>query len=336
MQALIFEEAGRSTLRSVPDPTAGRGEIIVRVEATTICGTDVRIMDGLKTRDVRRGHPIGHEFAGVVDVIGEAVATFSIGDPVAVHPVISCGQCSFCQTDRENLCDRRITLGYQVDGSFAEKILIPAQAVARGNVFHRPDGIDAEAACLLEPIAACIQAHHEMGLQDGSSVLIFGAGPIGLFHMLLAGARGCSPIVVVEPGLARRQIARELGAARAISPEDLHADAQFDAVVIAVGRPELIGIALRAARKGGRINLFAGFSREVSARIDPNEIHYKQLVITGATESRRCDFAEAMQLLERRQLCVDRVITHRFALSEHRAAFELARSGQGLKVAMHP
>jgi len=336
VQALLFEGPGKLALRTVPDPQAGPGQIVVRVEATTICGTDVRIVDGLKKRDVRLGHPIGHEFAGVVEEVGPDVRGFSVGDPVAVHPVVTCGACAFCRGGQENLCLERITLGYQVDGSFAEKILLPARAVARGNVFARPEHIRAEQACLLEPIAACLQGQQAMGLQAGGAVVIFGAGPIGLFHLMLAAERGCRPICVVEPRQARRRMALALGADEACGPDEFNPDDRFDGVILAVGRAELIPIALRAARPGGRISLFAGFGPDAAARIDPNAIHYKQLIVAGATESRRSDFAKAMELMASGRVRVDPIITHRFPLEEYAAAFETARSGAGLKVAMLP
>lgn len=332
MQALVFEGPHRLALREWPRPEPAEGELVLRVAAGTICATDVRIVAGRKTRDVRIGHPIGHECAGTVAAIGDGVKGFAVGDRVAIHPVVSCGQCRWCDADHENLCDERITLGYHTDGCFAEYMLIPRRAVERGNVFAVPPTLPLDTASLLEPMGCCIQGQDEMGLAGCESLLLFGAGPIGLFHLLLARQKGCTRIVVVEPQARRRDTALHLGATLALDPASLDAEDAFDAVILAVGVPELVCAALQAARRCGRVNLFAGFDRSCTATIDPNLIHYKQLVITGASESRRRDYAEALQLVADGRLDPTPLITHRFALADHREAFAVAQGGEGLKV----
>ncbi|GMV97933.1 MAG: alcohol dehydrogenase [Phycisphaerae bacterium] len=357
MPALVFEGPDRLRLREWPRPEPGPGEVLIRVGAATICGTDVRIVAGRKTRDVRIGHPIGHECAGTVAAVGPGVGGYAPGDRVGLCPVVSCGRCEYCRADHENLCATRITLGYHTDGSFAEYMLIPALAVARGNLFKLPASVSFEAAALLEPLGCCINGQHEMGLGELTSgddgrrlrLVIFGAGPIGLMHLLLAKARrGGTPradapaaesafeVVVVERLEHRRQAALRLGADAACPPEDFNAEGEFDAAVIAVGVTELVPTALRALRKGGRLNLFAGFDAGAVAAIDPNAIHYRQLTVTGASESRRRDYAEGLALLSAGRIRLDPLVTHRFALADHEAAFRTAADGSAIKVAFSP
>jgi L-iditol 2-dehydrogenase len=340
MRALIFEGPNRMSLHEVPRSQPGPGEVLIRVHATAICGTDVRIFTGRKTREIRHGHPIGHECAGTVAAVGSGVSGYVPGQPVGVCVVVSCGQCEYCLADHENLCDRRYTLGYATDGSFAEYMLIPALAVSRGNLFHLPATIPMEIAPLLEPMACCLNGQHEMGLGQGrggkdgraESLVIFGAGPIGLIHLMLTKAKGVGPITVVEPVAHRRELAIQFGADEIFSPDQFDAAAGFDAAILAVGVPELVNVALRAVKKTGRISLFAGFSAGATVTIDPNIIHYGQITLSGASESRRRDFAEAMSLVAQGIIDPTPLLTHRFPLEQYEEAFRVAGDGSALKV----
>ncbi len=344
MRALIFEGPGRLRLADIERPEPGPGEVIVRVRRAALCGTDLRIVAGTKTRDVRTGHPIGHEAAGTVAAVGQDVDGYVEGDRVGICVVVSCGRCAFCRADRENLCRTRITLGYQTDGALAEYMRIPAHAVRRGNLFKLPEAVPLEVASLIEPLACCLNGHHEMGLraEDGRPhhderqfIVIFGAGPIGLLHLLLARAGDGWPIghvTIVEPRAERRECARRFGADEVVTPEAFDADDAFDAAIVAVGVPALLPTALRAVRPCGRVSLFAGFPVDGTVTIDPNLIHYKQIRLFGASESRRRDYAEALELIARGRLDPAPLITHRFALEDYAEAFRVAASGEALKV----
>ena len=334
MQALIFEGPGRLRLNRVPLSQPGPGEVLIRVRHATICGSDVRIVSGRKTRDVRPGHPIGHECAGTVAVVGDGVSAYAPGDRVAVCVVVSCGSCDYCRSDKENLCNERITLGYHTDGAFAETMLIPAHAVARGNLFQLPEEIPLESGPLIEPMACCLNGQLEMGMDDSvRSLVIFGAGPIGLYHLLLAKAGLASrQVTVVEPIAHLRAHARNFGADAVCEPDAFDAVEQFDGAIVAVGVSELVDTALRAVRRNGRLNLFAGFDTGTSATIDPNAIHYKQITVTGASESRRRDYAEAIELIRSGRVDVSPLVTHRFPLAQYEEAFRVASDGSALKV----
>jgi len=344
MRALVFEGPSKLSLRQIPRPEPAEGEVLIRVRAAAICGSDVRIVSGSKTRDVRTGHTIGHECAGVVAAIGKSVKDYAPGQRVAVCVVVSCGQCAYCLTGRENLCETRITLGYHTDGAFADYMLIPAHAVNRDNLFKLPDSVALAYAPLIEPMACCLNGQHEMGLceprgaadrRDDQSLVIFGAGPIGLLHLMLARARSAVPfseITVVEPRPHRREYARKLGADTVCSPDEFDAADRVDAAILAVGVPEVVPQAVGAVRKCGQISLFAGFPVGASAVIDPNAIHYKQIRLFGASESRRSDFAEAMSLMAEGHVDPAPLVTHRFALEDYREAFRVAADGSALKV----
>lgn len=337
MKALVFDGPGRLQLRDIARPIPAEGEVLVRVHHATICGTDIRIVEGRKTRDIRCGYPIGHECAGTVARTGPGVTDFRTGERVSVCVVVSCGECRECRADRENLCATRITLGYHTAGAFAEYMLIPAHAVRRGNLYKLPADVSLEVASLLEPLGCCINGRHEMtdGERGGRGTLaILGAGPIGLLHLQLArSGNGYERIVMTEPLSHRRDWALRFGADEAVHPDAFDAREEFDDVIIAFGDTDLLGTAMRAARKCGNVNLFAGFDRDARVPIYPNLVHYNQLRLTGGSESRRRDYSEALSLVRQGKVDLAPMVTHRFRLQDHREAFRAAADRLGLKVA---
>ena len=341
MRALIFDGPDRLRLGDFPRPVPAAGDVLVKVRHASICGTDIRIVAGRKSRDIRHGYPIGHECSGTVAEVGPAVTGYAPGEPVAVCVVVSCGECDACAADHENLCPRRVTLGYHTAGAFAEYMLIPAHAVNRGNVFKLPPEVLPEIAPLLEPMGCCLNGQHEMragrantsGPSGNRTLLILGAGPIGLLHLSLARAGGgYDRIVMTEPLAHRREHALRLGADEVLAPDALEPREQFDDVIVAFGDPGLVDVAMRAARKCGRINLFAGFDKDTRLSFDPNLVHYNQLYLSGGSESRRRDYAEALELVRRGRVRPGDLVTHRFALEDYEEAFRIARERVGLKV----
>ena len=181
-------------------PALGPGDILVRVRAATICGTDLRIYAGSKTRGVRIPSILGHEFAGDIAAVGEGEGAWRAGQAVAVAPVIPCGDCDYCKANLGNLCDRRSALAYEYDGAFAQYIRIPAAAIRAGNVFALPEDISYTAAAIAEPLSCCINGIENMGgIQAGDTVLIVGAGAIGTMHLQLAKAAPATRVIVSEP-----------------------------------------------------------------------------------------------------------------------------------------
>lgn len=347
MRALVLEGPNVLGLHEIPRPVPGDGEVLVRVHHATICGTDIRIVDGRKTRDIRYGYPIGHECAGTVAEVGPGVTGYAPGERVSVCVVVSCGECRECQADRENLCASRTTLGYHTAGAFADYMLIPAQAVRRGNLFKLPPEVPLELAPLLEPMGCCINGIREMVMQRERAgtggagatghprqLAILGAGPIGLLHLKLARAYGgYGRIVMTELLPHRRELALCHGADEVVSPETFDAREEFDEVIIAFGDTSLVDTAMRAARKCGHVSLFAGFDRDARLPFDPNLVHYNQLRLTGGSESRRRDYAEALALVREGRVDLGGMVTHRLGLEAFEEAFQAASRRTGLKVA---
>jgi L-iditol 2-dehydrogenase len=340
MKAAILTAPNAMELGEAPDPRPAAGDLVLRVKAATICGTDIRILRGRKTAGVRYPSIIGHEFTGEVV---EGDATFLPGQRVGVCPAIPCGRCAQCLRGRENLCPNAQAIGYQIDGAFAEYIRIPARAVELGNVHPLPDHIDTAEAALIEPLACVLNGQNKVALAQGDAVVILGSGPIGTLHVKLARLRGAAKVIVSEPNAGRRTAALAAGADVAIDPtaEDLRARVfeetgglGADVVICAIGIPALATQAITLAGYGGRVSLFAGFSKGELGQFDINAIHYDEIRVTGSFGLSRLDYATALGILDSRRIDTSDMITHRYPLARVGEAFGMAEGGGAMKVAI--
>lgn len=327
----------------VETPRAGPGEVLVRVGANTVCGTDVRVVSGEKSRGVTPGVILGHEVAGRVAEVGRGVAGFERGAPVALLPALSCGRCGLCRRGLRNLCSHKRVVGVALDGGLAEYLLVPAEAV--GNLVGVRGDVPAEHLALAEPLACCINGQENYRVEPDDVVLILGGGPIGLFHLQLALLAGARTVIVSDPTESRRRVAGGLGAAVTVDPasKDLaavvaeHSEGLgADAAVVCVGVPALVDEALRLARPGGRVNVFAGFGGEGWTRVGANRIHYGELGVSGASDCRLDQFQRAVRLIEGGRINVRDMLTHRFPLRDAAEAIETSAGAAGIKVAVVP
>ena len=340
MKAAILSAPNQMALGDVSEPVAGDGDLVLRVKAATICGTDIRILRGRKTAGIRYPSIIGHEFSGEV-VQGDS--RFLPGQRVGVCPAIPCGRCAQCLRGRENLCPDAEAIGYQIDGAFAEYIRIPARAVALGNVHRLPDSLDHAEAALIEPLACVLNGQNKIAVGQGDTVVVLGSGPIGTLHIKLARLRGAARVIVSEPNAARRAAALVAGADVGVDPtaEDLRARVReetgglgADVVICAIGIPALATQAIGLAGRGGRVSLFAGFSNADVGQLDVNAIHYEELRVTGAFGLSRLDYETALGIIAGGRMDVRDMITHRFPLGDLDAAFSMAEGGGAMKVAI--
>ena len=333
-------------VEEVPTPTAGPGEVLVEVGANTICGTDLRIVRGAKTAHVRLPVGLGHEAAGRVAEVGPGATGYRPGDRVALLPAIPCRRCWTCQQDMENLCvdpGRRI-LGYAVDGGMAEFMLVPADSVAAGCLFVARSDLPYEQLALAEPLGSVVGGQRRSPVRAGYTVLIMGAGPIGLLHLQLALLHGAGAVVVSQRSPTRRALAGRLGAIT-VDPttDDLGAAVAevtdgrgVDLAFICIGVPELVDEALRLTRIGGRVDIFAGMSGGGRAGIPADLVHYRQLTLTGSSDIRRADYAASLALVESGRIDTASMISHRFPLADAAAALAAAADGTAIKVAVMP
>ena len=340
MRALVFSAPKQMRLETVPVPKTGPGELLVRVRYAGVCGTDVRIYLG--TKRIPTPRILGHEFAGEVVASGTETTGFAEGERVVVHPMLACGRCHACRAGRSNICLNRITLGYELDGGFADYVRIPAEFVSQGNVVHVPQSLPLRTAAVAEPFAAALHGIHRAQLSAGQSVLLVGAGPIGLGHVLLAATAGAR-VLVSEPDAQKRELATELGAQASIDPtaenvaqrvNDLTDGQGVDCVIVDVGVPSVVEDALQVVRKGGRFVLFAGMPAGDKIAIDPNWIHYREIDFTGSSSSTPSELSEVLQRAAEGRLPIERLITGEVPLDAWETAIANKSNYVGLKTVL--
>jgi L-iditol 2-dehydrogenase len=306
---------------------AGPGELKVRVEASGLCGTDLHIASG-EYPFARPGVTIGHEFAGEVVEVGPDVAGFARGERVVVDPNIPCRTCNYCHASRPHLCERPQALGVTIDGGLSEEVVIPA-----AQAYRVPDGVPPEAAALTEPLACTLHAVDLSGVRAGEKALVLGAGPIGVLCAALLVTAGASEILVSEPSPGRRVRVRDVGAEPvepdAVSPE------QADVVFECVGRVETMKAAVEAARPGGTIMWVGVAPPEAEVGIRPYDVFRRELTIRGSYTNPYV-MERSLALLASGRIDWQTIVTHRFPLRRFEDAWTVHRTGEGLKVSVHP
>ena len=325
----------------IEKPVCGDRDLVIRMKAAALCGTDKRIFTGGKTKGVRKDSVVGHEICGVITEVGKDVEGYAEGEKVAIANVIPCGHCAACLSGRENACLNRKAIGYEFNGGFEEYVRIPDICIESGNVVKLPEDVSYAAGALIEPLACCIRCLKNTGTTFNDTVLVIGAGPIGLMHLQLSKIAGAKKVFVSEPDAGKRELAAKLGAARVIDSmnEDLEQIIMeetngegVDRVVMAIGVNALVNSTLKLAKKGGTVCLFAGFPKGRVSEIDASIIHYNELNVTGSTAYRRIDYLQAADMVREKMIDLDAIVSHKFPIEEFREALDIHMAGTGLKV----
>ena len=332
MIAAVLQGPRDLRLQSRSAPTPGPGEAVIQVKAAGLCGTDYRIWTG--ERGVTYPRVMGHEFIGTVLAVGPGVDGLPVGAKVGVEPNYSCGDCPLCREGNKNLCLSRTTVGIDVDGGFAEQVLVPARCC-----WAAPAGILEEALMLAEPLAVVVRAVGRGQPEAGETAAVLGVGTLGLLAIQVLKVRGAR-VLAVGRSDRRLPLARELGAdavatgamgagvtaARAFSGRE-----GVDLVIETAGTALAVEQAVELCRPGGRIVL-TGLPHEPTA-LNFFWVVRRELSILGSMIYQN-EFEEAMRLLATGAVGVDRLLTHRFPLEEIRGAFEAHHSPESIKVAL--
>lgn len=328
-------------------PEIGPDEALLKVISTGICGTDLRILHGghrkYGTGTIRIP---GHEVVGTIAAVGSNVQGLDIGQRVFVSPNMGCGHCRQCVSGNNNACANYNAIGITLDGSFAEYMRIPVAAILQGNLIPIDESVDPAVAALIEPFACVLRGQDAVRIRPGDIVLVVGAGPIGLMHMLLAQIQGAARVIVSEISPERLAQAVELGADRAVNPaeEDLAAvidqesrEEGADVILIAAPAHKAQEEALKLAAIGGRINLFGGLPKDrPTISFDSNLVHYKELIVTGTTACSTNDCWRAAAIASSGRIDLSKLVSARFPLREVNEAFTAAGDGSAIKVVLEP
>ncbi|MBC7352274.1 MAG: galactitol-1-phosphate 5-dehydrogenase [Thermogutta sp.] len=342
MKALVLTAYKQLEIQDVPTPEPGAGEILVRVRACGICGSDVHGFDGSTGR---RRPPIimGHEASGVVAKIGDGVSRFRPGDRVTFDSTIYCGRCEFCRQGRINLCENRRVLGvscaeYRQDGAFAEYVVVPEHIA-----YRLPDSVSFEQAALIEPLSVALHAVDRGNLRLGETVLVIGGGMIGSLIVQLVKVAGASHIVVLEPDPFRQELVRHAGATAVFSPNEswreelskVTGGKRITLVFDAVGIDETVRTAVESVEKGGRVVLVGNLAPQTTLLLQA--VVTRELTLLGSCASQG-DYPRCLDLLARGVVTVDPLISAVAPLEEGPYWFEqlYQRKQPLLKVILQP
>lgn len=285
MKAAFIEKPHSLNIVDKNIPSIKPKEVLLKVHACGVCGTDIHIYEGVMPW-ARLPLIPGHEFSGVVVDVGENVDTISIGDVVAVDPNIACGLCRYCRSGRRNLCSKVESIGVTRDGGFAEYVVAPVS-----QLYKIPSGLSLDEAAFTEPVACCLHGITRLSIKPGEDVLIVGAGPIGLIHLQLAKRAGAGRVIVVEVNDVRLKLAEKLGADLTVNPskEDvtevinsLLRGKAVEAAIDAAGGSKSLTSALKCLEPGGRLLVFGVASEEDIWCIKPYDIYKRELTIIGS------------------------------------------------------
>lgn len=345
MKAAIYEGPGKMVVREQEKPSCKKGEVLIRVHACAICGTDVRIYrHGQK--NVVPPHIIGHEIGGIVEALGHGVTGVEIGSHVVVVTSVGCGECKFCRRGWHNLCVKGVAIGYYYEGGFAQYMTVPEPAVMQGNIIPFSPELSFPEASIVEPLSCCINGQEYLAISTEDIVVIFGCGPIGCMHAELAKAKNAKKIIMVDVDKKRLEMAEKLSPDMIIDSSQHNpveeimsatAGEGADVIIVACGVNSVQEQAVSSAAKKGRISFFAGLPKDKpTITFDSNLIHYREISVFGAFASFAEQYREALDLIEKGRVDAAKLITHKFPLDNIVEAIGTAAGGEGLKVVMQP
>ena len=321
MKALVLKEYSHIELADVPEPEIGAEDVLVRVHACGICGSDIHGYDGSSGRRIP---PLvmGHEAAGVIERVGEAVSSFKTGDRVTFDSTVSCGRCHFCRRGQINLCDNRRVLGvscgdYRQNGAFAEFVAVPQNIV-----YKLPDALSFESAALIEAVSIAVHAANITRVSLGDTALVVGSGMIGLLAIQAIRLRGAGRVIASDVEDSRLEVAKQLGADITLNARQVDVPAEVarltggrgaDAVLEAVGHQQTVSDAIAAVRKGGAVTLVGNLSPKIEFPLQ--SIVTREITVQGSCASQG-EYPECIRLLETGAIRVEPLITAKATLAE--------------------
>jgi L-iditol 2-dehydrogenase len=348
MKALRFYAPEDVRLEDVPEPECGPDEIKLKVKNCSTCGTDVKIFYN-GHQNITPPATMGHEIAGeVVEVGANVTGDWKPGDRAQIIAAVPCGDCYECNKGWMAVCQNQTSVGYQYAGGFAEYMIVPQQVLKVDGLNRIPDNVGYDEASAAEPFACAINAQELLGIEEGDTVVVFGAGPIGCMHIRIArGVHKAGPVYLVDVNAARLKMSAD-----AVHPDEVIDGSEVDVVEkvmeLTGGRGADVIItataanvtqeqAISMAARNGRISFFGGLPKtDPFIKCDSNLVHYRQLHIHGANGSAPEHNKRALEYISTGQVPVKDLITEHIPLDRVLDAFQIVKNGEAIKVTVEP
>ena len=344
MKGVVYYAPGDIRVEDVAMPENGADELLVKVDACAVCGTDLKSMLVGNPR-IQAPRVMGHEFTGVIEQVGADVDGFAAGERIVMATSVSCGECFYCKRGHNNLCAELAPMGFSYEGGMADYIVIPARAIKNGHVVKVPAEVKPEHAALAEPLSCAVNSCENCNIQEGDTVVVIGAGPMGILNACAAREMGAGKIIMAELNPARLSQCEPF-ADLLVNPteqdlvqlvKDETEDVGADVVIVAAPAAPPQEQALSMVRKQGTVCLFASLPVGTSMlSIDSRIIHYGEIKLVGSSDSTPAHVAKAVEMIAGGTLRADLLATHVLPLDGIFEAYELMKSGESLRVVLKP
>ena len=334
MKSVSVREPSVVSVNDVQRPVPGPGDILIRMHACGICGSDLEKVYGQYGQPSMR---LGHEPAGVITGMGAGVTGFEKGDRVFTHHHVPCYDCHLCRHGSETMCPKYYETNLSPCG-LSEEYVVPAWNVSHGGVLKLSDSTSFEEAAMIEPLACCIRAWEKCRYRRGDSIAVFGAGPTGMMHLLLARAKGFSKIFCLDVNDFRLDFAERFGVTKAINSTDRDRQkiimddtdaAGVDVAVVATSSLAALEDAIGMTRRGGTVMMFGVPSKGATINLDMGAFYSREITLVTSYAASDKDTAEALKMIESAEIDVRGLITHTYGIGDSQKAFDHARSGDG-------
>lgn len=344
MRAVVYYGQMDVRAEDIPYPVCDAGELLIKVDACAVCGSD---MKAYKSGNPRMKPPItmGHEFTGVI-VETRSNDAYNLGDRVVMATSVACGTCDYCKRGWRNLCVNIRPMGFGYNGGMAEYVAIPALAVRGGHVNKVPTNINPVHATLAEPVSCAVNSCENAEVKSGDTVLVMGAGPMGILNALVAREFGAKKVLISELNPVRLAQCDSFGFDTLINPvvddiekivKDQTGGLGADVVIVAAPAAFPQQQALSLVRKRGSVCLFASLpAGNSSLTIDSRLIHYNEIRMVGTSDSTPAHLRRAVSIIDCDNFPADRIVTHTLPLTGFLKAIELMTSGEALRVVLVP
>ena len=332
MKAAFVKNNSIISVDDVEKPSLRPGDILVKMESCGICGSDLEKVFG------KYGQPslkLGHEPSGIISEVGSKVSNFKKGDRVFAHHHVPCYSCHFCNHGNETMCPKYYEMNLSPCG-LAEEFLVPDWNVNHGGVLKIPDTMSFDEAAMIEPLACCVRSWNNFSYNRGDSVAIFGVGPTGMMHVMIAKEKRFEKIFCLEINDFRLDFAKKFQITQAINSKDSSRKEKIlnetenrgvDVVIVATSNLSALKDAFDLVRKGGSVMMFGVPTKGDTMNIDMSEVYSKEITLTTSYAASDHDTKEALQLIESSKINVKNLITHRYSIADSQKAFDHAHNG---------